>query len=126
MSWLITDQDVRFIEADTVSLEKSIPNGYYKLAASEFIGLFLEISKPEYVEKKIYGKSQEIANHILKAWNNLPLKNNLGVLFSGGKGLGKSLTTTLLAKEAVKNHPVIYVDTFYSGMADFLQKLRMR
>lgn len=124
MSWLITDQGVRFIEADTVSLEKSIPNGYYKLAASEFIGLFLEISKPEYVEKKIYGKSQEIANHILKAWNNLPLKNNLGVLFSGGKGLGKSLTTTLLAKEAIKNHPVIYVDTFYSGMADFFAKIK--
>lgn len=124
MSWLITDTDVRYIDADRVSLEGKIPNGYYKLSAAQFIGIFLENFKPEYKEKKIYGKSEQIADHILKAWKNLPVKNNLGVLFSGGKGLGKSLTTTLLARKAVKDHPVIYINTFYNGMNDFLSHIK--
>lgn len=124
MSWLVTDSDIRYIDAEHVSLEGKIPNGYYNVRCAEFIGFYGQIVKPEYEEKKIYGKSNNIADHVLKAWESLPVKNNLGVLFSGGKGLGKSLTTTILAKKAVKNHPVLYVDTFYSGLSDFLSKVK--
>ena len=124
MSFLVTDTDVRYIEAEHVSLVDKVPNGFYNLKCAEFVGFYCEKTKPEYIEKKIYGKSKEISDHVLKAWDSLPVKNNLGVLFSGGKGLGKSLTTTLLAREAVKNHPVIYVTEFYCGMNDFFSKLK--
>ena len=124
MPFLVTDTDVRFIESDSVSLEDKIPNGYYNLRCYEMIGFVLEKFKPNYEEKKIYGKSNIIADHVIKAWKELPIKNNLGVLFSGGKGLGKSLTTKIITSRLAPNHPIINIDTFYGGTNGFLSHIK--
>ena len=122
--WLVTDTDVSDIDSESVTLGDKIPNKYYMLTQKPFRGFVLEFIEPNFVEKKIYGKSQVIADHILDAYSKIREEQNLGVLFSGGKGLGKSLTTKILAKTSVEKHPVIFVNSYIDGMTDFLAKVR--
>jgi hypothetical protein len=122
--WLVTDTDVSDIDSESVALGDKIPNKYYMLTQKPFRGFVLEFIEPNFVEKKIYGKSQVIADHILDAYSKIREEQNLGVLFSGGKGLGKSLTTKILAKTSVEKHPVIFVNSYIDGMTDFLAKVR--
>ena len=48
---------------------------------------------------------------------------NLGVLLSGGKGLGKSLTARLVIEQLHKKHPVIIVNQYIPGMFEFLKQI---
>ena len=121
--WLVTDSDVSDINSESVSLDDKIPNDYYMVTSKPFRGILLDFINPNFVDKKIYGKSQIIADHILDAYSRLGEEQNLGVLFSGGKGLGKSLTTKIIAKTSVKDHPVIFVNSYIDGMTDFLAKI---
>lgn len=123
LKWLVTDSDVSDINSESVSLGDKIPNDYYMVTSKPFRGILLDFIKPNFVDKKIYGKSQIIADHILDAYSRIGEEQNLGVLFSGGKGLGKSLTTKIIAKTSVKDHPVIFVNSYIDGMTDFLAKI---
>ena len=51
-------------------------------------------------------------------------KRNLGVILSGDKGIGKSLTAKMISIEALKQgYPTILVDEFYPGIASFIESI---
>ena len=63
----------------------------------------------------------EKVNKVLNAFPNF--NKNLGVILSGAKGIGKSLFSKILAVEAVKKGlPVIIVDTYIPGIANFIEE----
>lgn len=73
-------------------------------------------------EEKIYGVQTEKVNKVLRVFEKF--NRNLGVILSGDKGIGKSLFAKMLAGAAVeKGYPVIVVDTYYSGVASYIESI---
>ena len=124
MNFLITEDEVAIINSDDIKLGQQVPLGFWKLDAAQFKGIFLRKTDFKLSHGKIYGKSQNIANHIVKAYECNPSSRNMGVLLSGGRGLGKTLTTRLVIEQLVKTHPVIVVSDYFNGMVDFLENLK--
>lgn len=130
-NWLLADNSTfRSIDAEHIKLVKSkdIPLGIYNYGFNPLIGSWGEkfnMSLPD-ENVKIYGKAQQIADHCCKAWELTRKQDpnqNLGILFSGGKGLGKSLTSKLIIRELSKKYPILIVKSFTGDLVDFLSKL---
>lgn len=68
---------------------------------------------------KIYGMESQLIKHIMKTFESTT--SNLGVLFNGVKGTGKTITAKLIANEM--NLPVIIVDAPYKGLTEFVAKI---
>ena len=109
MNFLITEDEVAIINSDDIKLGQQVPLGFWKLDAAQFKGIFLKRTDFKLSHGKIYGKSQNIANHIVQAYKYAPEDKNMGVLLSGGRGLGKTLTTRLVIEQLAKNHPIVIV-----------------
>lgn len=124
MNFLITEDEVAIINSDDITLDQKIPLGFWKLDAAQFKGIFLRKTDFKLSHSKIYGKSQAIADHIVKAYECTPSSRNMGVLLSGGRGLGKTLTTRLVIEQLSKKYPVIIISEYFNGMVDFLENVR--
>ena len=124
MNFLITEDEVAIINSDDIKLGQQVPLGFWKLDAAQFKGIFLKKTDFKLSHGKIYGKSQNIADHIVQAYKCTPEDKNMGVLLSGGRGLGKTLTTRLVIEQLAKTHPIIIVSDYFNGMVDFLENLK--
>ena len=124
MSWLIVDDTVSYINADSIDLAGNIPVNIYKTVFTKERGTFLVKSAVKTEHGKIYGDSQDIANHIVKAYRANTLNKNMGVLLSGGRGLGKTLTTRLIISQLMKDHPVILVSDYTPDLPEFLEQVK--
>lgn len=124
MSFLITDSMVRHIDAKSIALEEKVPIGTYKLSYAKELGLFLNYYEFENYPKKIYGKAQTIADHVVKSYILANNNKNLGVLFSGAKGLGKSLTVKLIIEQLKDACPIIFVNEYFPGCSEFFHLLK--
>lgn len=124
MNFLITEDEVAIVNSNDIKLGQQVPLGFWKLDAAQFKGIFLKKVDFKLSHGKIYGKSQSIANHIVQAYKCTPEDKNMGVLLSGGRGLGKTLTTRLVIEQLIKTHPIIIVSDYFKGMVDFLENLK--
>lgn len=124
MNFLITEDEVAIINSDDIKLGQQVPLGFWKLDAAQFKGIFLKKTDFKISHGKIYGKSQNIADHIVQAYKCTPEDKNMGVLLSGGRGLGKTLTTRLVIEQLSKTHPIVIVSDYFKGMVDFLENLK--
>ena len=124
MNFLITEDEVAFINSDDIKLGQQVPLGFWKLDAAQFKGIFLKKADFKLSHGKIYGKSQNIADHIVQAYKYTPEDKNMGVLLSGGRGLGKTLTTRLVIEQLAKTHPIIIISDYFNGMVDFLENIK--
>lgn len=99
------------------------PAGTYKVTFNPMSGFALtKIHDFELMEEKTYGTHPERIEKILKAYAQF--ERSLGVIFSGDKGMGKSLSIQLLAKAGVERGlPVIMVPKAYKGVADFIESI---
>lgn len=128
MSFLVTDNQISYMNADSVKLLKQLPVGIYKTSYNQFQGTFLEKTTLKLSHGKVYGKSQAYANHVCASFrkrkSDPSLKEkNLGVLFSGGRGLGKTLTTRLIIDELKDEFPVITVSSYTPDLSKFLENI---
>lgn len=104
-------------------LNSGLPIGTYFVRASEDIGLYLEEgSNLEPINEKVYGSREDIVERLFKSY---AISNrSLGVVLSGDKGIGKSLFARMAALQGYDSQmPLIIVDRFYHGMAQYLQKI---
>ena len=122
MAFLLSDNSVSIFNSETVKIVDSIPIGIYKLEASRS-GLYLEKTDMKLEYGKLYGNTQKIANHICKAFEILDKNKNLGVLLSGGRGLGKTLTTRVVINQLKDKYPVIIISEYYQDVANFLNSI---
>lgn len=111
------------VYGDDVKTYKKIPIGSYNVEFNKMTGFFMTIRPSiEVREEKIYGDSEAKVNKILRAYHYT--ERNLGVILSGQKGVGKSLFARLLAEKANKEGlPVIIVNSYIPGIADFLASI---
>lgn len=121
MEYLVDNVSVMMFNADAMNITKELPVRFYQFAYNKMHGLYLENTEFKTSHGKIYGNAAKIANHIVESY--LKSDKNLGVLLSGGKGLGKSLTAKLVIEQLSKNYPVIIITEYIPGMFDFLKKV---
>lgn len=122
----ISDNNNRFfIYSDNTQVyENTIPAGYYKVRFDKRAGFFLtKINDFELkTNEKIYGNNKNKIAKIIQRYNSMD--RNLGVIFSGDKGLGKSLTAKKLCIEMCNQGcPIIIVDENIHGITKFLIQL---
>lgn len=123
MSKIISTGSTFRIYGDDLVTHNQLPAQIYSIRCSKMTGFYLEKHADiEINEDKIYGVHMEKVNKVLNAFPNF--NKNLGVILSGAKGIGKSLFSKILAVEAVKKGlPVIIVDTYIPGIANFIEEI---
>lgn len=112
------------IYGDNLKTFDRLPAQTYSVRFSKNSGWFLETHADiEIKETKIYGVHMEKVNKVLNAFNEF--NKNLGVILSGNKGIGKSLFAKELSIQAMSyGYPVIIVDTYIQGIADYLESIK--
>lgn len=121
MSYLVHSSTVDIIDSEKIEICENLPVGVYTIAFSKFKGIFFQKYDYNTDHEKIYGDSTKIANHIVKSYEIT--NKNLGVLLSGGKGLGKSLTARLVIEQLINKYPIIVVNEYIPGVFDFLKSV---
>lgn len=112
-----------FVYDDDISTYLAIPASTYKIRCSQTTGFFLEECDSLVFREKLYGNYQEKADKIFSSFEKM--ERNMGVIFSGIKGSGKSVMTKVLAKEAIENgYPVLIADNAYSGIEDYISSIK--
>lgn len=118
--WLKNGRILKQVE-DTVQIIDNLPKKIYNL---QFNAITSEIYLEEFADSfrfdfKIYGMETQLVNHIMKTFENTT--GNLGILFNGVKGTGKTITAKIIANKT--NLPVILVNSPMPGMAEFISKI---
>ncbi len=89
-----TDNELMFTASDIEALPE-IPAGNWLLKFSLNKGYYLEKTPGFKFPKKIYGNAEHLAKRYLNTFNKV--EGNTGVLLTGTKGTGKSVTAKLTA-----------------------------
>jgi predicted transcriptional regulator len=105
----------KFSFADITGTYDKLPVGNYMLKYSEREGFFLVKKEAFNLPSKVYG-DQSIINRWLNSWKHNSHKN-LGILLTGLKGSGKTITAQKFCIES--NLPVIIISDGFSG-SDFV------
>ena len=104
VSWLQSNNTYKKVEGD-FSTVKAVPVGIYNIGLS-MSGWYLEKYADKFTfDYKMYGLQTEFCEHVLKTYKNT--KGNFGIMLTGTKGTGKTVTAKTLANDF--NLPVIIV-----------------
>lgn len=108
---LIENKEIRF-SASGIQEIKTIPVGNWLVKLDEFKGeFFLEKIEDFTMPDRIYGDAKSLATRYLNTFKEV--KGNLGVVLSGLKGTGKSLTAKQTCIDS--NLPVLVLSSAYAG-----------
>lgn len=124
MSWLLGRTTAEWVDEDAISLSSDLPIGFWRPTHNDLKGTFFEKTEYSPAHGKIYGNSEKIANHVVNHFNRVKNGKNFGVLFSGEKGLGKSLSVKLIVEKLYKEHPVIFVEQPLEDLAKLLNSVK--
>ena len=107
---------------DDVETYYRIPVGTYTICFAKNVGFYLTTRNDMAVEEKVYGCHPEKARKVLASFRDF--SRSLGVIMSGAKGIGKSISAKLIAKEAIfGGMPVIVCDQYVPGIASFIESI---
>jgi hypothetical protein len=99
-----------------------LPAATYLVGCGQFTGFYLEKQEDVVVNEKIYGVHQAKVDKILASFKDF--ERNLGVILSGDKGIGKSLSAKLLARDAIAaGYPIILVNSYFEGISEFIDSI---
>jgi hypothetical protein len=90
-----------------------LPVGVYRVKFDEDQGFFLQTAEPFTLPSKIYGTDMSIVDRWLTGWTHTPENSNMGIILSGIKGSGKTITAKNLCIKS--NMPVLIVETPFRG-----------
>lgn len=105
---------------NSVTVSEKLPNLTYKINFNQMSGFSLTATDELEVREKVYGNANHRVDKILNAFANA--ERNLGVILSGTKGCGKSLTARLAASRGL--YPVLLADCAYPGLGDFIMSIK--
>jgi hypothetical protein len=117
------ERNYKIISGNAISIMEKLPTAIYEVHYHSEQGFSLnEINNQFNIAEKIYGEAESICERVLNTFEIS--KGNLGVLFSGPKGLGKSLTTRFICTEAMKKGlPIILVTKYFDNIASFIETI---
>lgn len=107
---------------NSVQTFDALPAQVYKIVFNPMRGFWLEKANDLEINEKIYGVHQKKVDKVYRSF--VAFERNLGVILSGSKGIGKSLFAKMLGIKAIENgYPLILVDAFIPGLADFINSI---
>lgn len=110
VSWIKSGNEYQRVEGECDNVE-TLPPGIYTVHLSDKKGWWLEYYRDKFTfDYKIYGCDEGFINYFMKTYENT--NGNIGTMFNGIKGTGKTVTAKILANTL--NLPVIIV----KGMGD--------
>lgn len=120
IAWLNHESQFNQISAST-KIINDLPKSIYLIRFNPLTEeLYLEKNSDKFeFNFKIYGKETKLINHILHTFKNT--SSNLGVLFNGTKGTGKTVTAKLIANSM--DLPIILCDRPYKNLVNFISKI---
>lgn len=119
---VIKTNDTIHLYRDDVETYDQIPVGTYTICFSKNVGFYLMTRSDMAVEEKVYGCHPEKARKVLAAFRDF--NRSLGVIMSGAKGIGKSVSAKLIAAEALATRmPVVVCDQYIPGIASFIESI---
>lgn len=111
------------IYTDDLKIYDKLPVGTYEVCFHPMQGFWLEKKDDIVLTEKVYGVHESKADKILSSFELTD--RNLGVILSGNKGIGKSLTAKLMVQKAVKKGlPVILVNDCIKGVASYIADIK--
>lgn len=107
---------------NSIKTYDQLPARTYEVCFSPKMGFWLEGAETPEVSEKIYGSHLQKVDKVFKSFNYFT--RNMGVILSGRKGIGKSLFAKILSNKAIDaGYPLIIVNTYYPGIADFIDSI---
>ena len=108
------------IYGSEISTYSLLPRGTYDVCFNKMTGFFLKVHDDLEVNEKVYGNSPKRVKKILDGFKNST--RNFGVILSGLKGAGKSMTVRLLAETS--DYPVLLVKEPEEGLVSFIESIK--
>lgn len=109
-----------------IKIYNQLPTNIYKIKFSEKTGYSLLKYMDFFGNEnkiKIYGDYINKVDKIIDVYNRID--KNLGVIFTGPKGLGKTLTSKILCLKLINfGYPVIVINKYYPGLIDFIESIK--
>jgi hypothetical protein len=117
------ERNYRVISGNAISITDRLPTAIYEASFNQNEGFSLNETNGQFnIAEKLYGEVEAITSRVLQTFDIV--EGNLGVLFSGPKGLGKSLTTRNICKGALKKGlPIILVAKHFENIAPFIETI---
>lgn len=118
--WLKNGRFLRQVE-DTTSIIPALPKKVFNMCYDpDRHEIYLEEFADEFhFDFKVYGMESKLIEHVMKTFENTT--SNLGMLFNGIKGTGKTITAKVIANRT--QLPVILINAPYPGLAEFIAKI---
>ena len=117
------ERNYKVVSGNAVSILDKLPAAIYELVFESERGFSLNEADSFFRNsEKLYGEVEARTERVLSTFDIV--KGNLGVLFSGPKGLGKSLTVRNICKDAIKKGlPVILVKEHFQNITPFIETI---
>lgn len=114
---------VRIFGDESLMVTDDLPIRTYVLKFDREIGLFLEFADPIFAPDELYGDVSKDADLVIDTYGQIG--RQMGILMTGPKGTGKTLTSKIIASKLKKDHPIIIIDNKFntSMMSDFFSKI---
>ena len=110
-----------FYPADDSTKHNILPIGVYIVSYNPSKGLYLSKNQDNFkFNYKIYNKDEKFVKTVTKSYESLT--ENLGILLTGLKGTGKSVTSKLICNEL--NLPVICITALHDNVDSFLATIQ--
>lgn len=118
--WLKNGRILKQVENE-IQLINNLPKLVYNMNFNPNKNeIFLEEYADEFkFDFKIYGLESKFIEHVMKTFNSTT--GNLGMLFNGVKGTGKTVTAKIIAN--MMGLPIILVNSPYPGLANFIANI---
>lgn len=117
--WYQNNND--YYPSEDSSKHDLLPNGIYTVVNSPIKGLYLSRTQDDFkFNYKIYNKDEKFIKTVLKSYDNL--NQNLGILLTGLKGTGKSVTSKMICNEL--NIPVICITQNHEDLNTLLSSIQ--
>lgn len=123
--YLLTKNEATWTDAGGIRVEPRLPPGAWTVAyrPPNDDPYLKRVGNYDTAHGRVYGNPKWIADHVSDAFRKMQ-DRNLGVLLSGHKGLGKSLTIKLVVEKLIADTPVVFIDRFTPMLPDVLAKLK--
>jgi len=123
--YIIADNEATYFEGESIKTVDQLPLGVWGIGYRPMTNApyFYKMNDYKTSHGKIYGDMEKFAQHVIDAYN-IETDKNVGALFSGKKGLGKSLTIRLIVEKMVTIKPVIVIDKYVKFLPSVLSNIK--
>lgn len=115
VKYIVDGTVVKPITFDDTTVIDRVPTAVYSLRYSQFQGFYLEHHSDKFtVPSEMYGSVSSKADKVVAAYDDR--KGSTGVLMSGDKGAGKTMTSALICNKMLeRGTPVVLIETCFFG-----------